>query len=254
MNATMNIARRDLRRLFAGPLLWTALAVIQVILGLFFFLAYLSDFSDKQSVLVSAHASFGITAYVAAPVFKTAALIMMWMMPILSMRLLAEERRSGTLSLLLSSPVSMSAIVIGKYLSLLAVMALMTILVSLMPLSLILGGSIDFGLLASAVLGLYLSLATFSAAGLYASSLTRQPGTAAIITLAILLSLWFAHTSATGDEGIAANTLRWLSLPRHTDALMRGVFSSADIAYFLILITTFLIFAVRRLDTSRLEG
>jgi ABC-2 type transport system permease protein len=252
MNAALEIAARDLRRMFAGPLAWSALALLQLVLGLFFFLTFLWDFGHKQALLVGAKSSFGITAYVAAPLFKTTALLMMLLLPVLSMRTLAEERRNGTMALLLSSPVSMSAIVIGKYLSLLAFMALMTLMVSLMPLSLALGGTIDFGLLASAMLGLFLTLATFSAAGVYASSLTNQPGAAAVATLAILLTLWFAHTSSTGVEGSAAQVLQWLSLTRHVDALMRGVFSSVDVAYFLILIATFLVFAVRRLDALRL--
>ena len=252
MNAALEIAARDLRRMFAGPLAWSALALLQLVLGLFFFLTFLWDFGHKQALLVGAKSGFGITAYVAAPLFKTTALLMMLLLPVLSMRTLAEERRNGTLTLLLSSPVSMSAIVLGKYLSLLAFMALMTVMVSLMPLSLALGGSIDFGLLGCAMLGLFLSLATFSAAGLYASSLTDQPGAAAVATLALLLTLWFAHTSATGIEGVAAQVLAWLSLTRHADALMRGVFSTGDVAYFFILISTFLVFAVRRLDALRL--
>jgi ABC-2 type transport system permease protein len=252
MSAAIEIAVHDLRRMFAGPLAWSALAVLQLVLGLFFFLTFLWDFGHKQALLVGAKSSVGITAYVAAPLFKTTVLLMTLLLPVLSMRTLAEERRNGTMVLLLSSPVSMSAIVLGKYLSLLAFMAMITLLVSLMPLSLALGGTLDFGLLGSAMLGLFLSLATFSAAGVYASSLTRQPGTAAIATLAILLTLWFAHTSSTGLDGSAAQVLAWLSLTRHVDALMRGVFSSSDIAYFIILITTFLIFAVRRLDALRL--
>jgi ABC-2 type transport system permease protein len=238
--------------MFAGPLAWSALALMQLVLGLFFFLTLLWDFGHKQALLVNAKSNFGITAYVAAPLFKTAALLMMLLLPVLCMRTLAEERRNGTLTLLLSSPISMSAIVIGKYCALLAFMTLMTVMVSLMPLSLILGGTVDAGLMASAMLGLFLSLATFSAAGLYASSLTRQPGTAAVGTLAISLGLWFAHTPSTGVEGTAGPVLAWLSLTRHADALMRGAFSSADLAYFFILIAIFLVFTVRRLDALRL--
>lgn len=252
MSAVFEIARRDLRRMFAGPLAWCALALMQLVIGLFFFLTLLWDFGQKQALLVSVKSSFGITAYVAAPLFKTTALLMMLLVPILSMRTLAEERRNGTLTLLLSSPVSMSAIVLGKYLSLLVFTSLMAVMVSLMPLSLAFGGTIDAGLMSSAVLGLFLSLATFSAAGLYASSLTHQPATAAVAALAIMLVLWFSQSASSGTEGVAAQILSWLSLPTHSNALMRGVFSSADIAYFLILITTFVVFTIRRLDALRL--
>ena len=154
MRSTLEIATRDLRRLFAGPLAWCALAVVQVLLGLFFFLVFLWDFGEKQPLLVAARSSFGITAFVAAPLYKAAGLVLLFLVPVLSMRTLAEERRSGTLGLLLSAPVSMSAIVAGKYLALLAFLAVQIGLVALMPLSLGLGGTIDPGLLASATVGL----------------------------------------------------------------------------------------------------
>lgn len=252
MNGALEIAWRDLRRLFAGPLAWTVLAVLQLVLGLFFFLVFLWDFGEKQSLLVAANSGFGITAYVAAPLFKAAALLMLLVAPLLTMRALAEERRNGTITLLLSAPVSMTSIVLGKYLALVVFMTLVVGMVALMPLSLALGGTIDVGLLASAVLGLLLSLATFAAAGLFVSSLTRQPAVAGMGALGILLALWFVDSGGASGGGGPAEALAWLSLTRHADALMRGVFASDDLAYFALLITAFLGFTVRRLDALRL--
>jgi ABC-2 type transport system permease protein len=252
MQGALEIARRDLARLFAGPLAWTVLALLQLVLGLFFFIVFLWDFGEKQPLLVAAKSSFGITAYVAAPLFKAAALLMLLVVPLLTMRALAEERRSGTMALLLSAPVSMTGIVLGKYLALLAFMAIAAAAVGLMPLSLALGGTLDAGLLASAGLGLFLSFATFAAAGLYVSSLTAQPTTAGMGALGLLLALWFIDAGGATGSGGPAELFAWLSLTHHMDALMRGVFASADVAYFVILITTFLVFTVRRLDALRL--
>ena len=251
MSGALEIAARDLRRLFAGPLAWCILALTQLILGLFFFIVSLWDFGTKQPLLVAAESGFGITAFVAAPLFKAAALLLVLVVPLLSMRALAEERRSGTLALLLSAPVSMTAIVLGKYLALLAFLALMVAMAALMPLSLALGGALDYALLASATLALVLCAATFAAAGLYMSSLTAQPGTAGMTALAVLLALWFIDAGGAAAPGGPAEALAWLSLTRHADALMRGVFASADVAYFLLLIVTFLVFTVRRLDALR---
>lgn len=252
MRGALVIAAGDLRRLFAGPLAWCVLALTQLVLGVFFFMVFLWDFGEKQPLLVAAKSSFGITAYVAAPLFKAAALLMALVVPLLTMRAIAEERRNGTLALLLSSPVSMTAIVAGKYLALLAFLALMTGLIGLMPLSLALGGRLDAGLLASATLGLALSAATFTAAGLYVSSLSRQPATAGVAALALLVALWFMDYGDAVGQGGPAEALAWLSLTRHADALMRGVFATADLAYFGLLILTFLVFTVRRLDALRL--
>ena len=252
MGSAMEIARRDLRRLFAGPVAWLVLAVLQLILGLFFFLVFLWDFGEKQPLLVAAKSSFGITAYVAGPLFKAAALLMLLAAPLLTMRAIAGERRNGTLPLLLSAPVSMTAIVLGKYLALLAFMGIASAMIMLMPLSLTLGGTIDVGLLASAALGLFLSLATFAAVGLYVSSLTRQPAAAGMGALGLLLGLWFIDFGNATASGGPAEALAWLSLTRHADALMRGVFASGDLAYFVLLILGFLVFTVRRLDALRL--
>jgi ABC-2 type transport system permease protein len=125
-------------------------------------------------------------------------------------------------------------------------------MIMLMPLSLSLGGTIDVGLLASATLGLFLSLSTFAAAGLYISSLTRQPAAAGMGALGLLLGLWFIDFGGATGSGGPAEALAWLSLTRHADALMRGVFASDDLAYFALLITGFLVFTLRRLDALRL--
>lgn len=251
MSAMLEIAARDLRRLFAGPLAWCILALTQLILGLFSFILSLWYFDAKQPLLLAANSSFGVTALVAAPLFKTAALLLLAVVPLLTMRALAEERRSGTLVLLLCAPVSMSSIVLGKYLALFAFLALQLVLIALMPLSLAFGGTLDFGLLASAALGLALCAATYAAAGLYLSSLTSQPATAAISTLALLLALWLLDAGGATAPGGSAEALVWLSLTRHADAFMRGVFASSDVAYFVLLIVTFLVFTVRRLDALR---
>ena len=252
LGAALEIARRDLRRLFATPLAWCALGSVQLVLGLFFFIVFLWGFDARQPMLVAARSGFGLTALVAAPLLKSAALILLLLTPLLAMRSLAEERRAGTLALTLSSPVSVTGIVVGKYLALLAFLALQCALIALMPLSLALGGTLDAGLLASALLGLFASAAAFAAVGLWASSLTRQPATAAVSALAALLALWFVDEGGAPDGGPVASALGWLSLTRHLDALMRGVFASDDVAYFVLLVVTCLVFTVRRLDALRL--
>lgn len=121
--------------------------------------------------------------------------------PLLSMRLLAEERRNHTLTLLISAPVSMTDIVIGKFLGLMVFFLVVITLIVALSISLRLGGALDFGLLLSNTLGLLLLTACFSALGLYISSLTAQPVIAAIGALGVLLGLWMINLAAneTGD-------------------------------------------------------
>jgi gliding motility-associated transport system permease protein len=194
----------------------------------------------------------GVTDAVASPIFSTASVIMLLVVPIMSMRLIAEERRSGTLSLLQSAPVSMTEIVLGKYLGLLLFLLIMLGFMALMPLSLAVGTHLDYGKLFSAVLGLGLLLGAFAAAGLFISTLTKQPVVAAVSSFGLLLMLWIISWAGSGDERYSP-VFHYLSLLDHYSSLLRGTFNTTDVLYYLLFITTFLVFSIRRLDAYRLQ-
>ncbi len=248
------IAWRELRSLFLSPLAWTLLAVVQFILA-YVFLVLLDQYLGLQPRLSLIGNAPGVTALVVAPLFTNlAAFVFMLVVPLLSMRLISEERRSRTLPLLFSAPVSMTEIVLGKYFGLLGFLIVMVALMSLMPLSLLLGGRLDYGQFAAILLGFILLLATFAAIGLYMSSLTAHPAVAAISAIGILLFLWLvalASPQAT-QNGPGTTLLGYLSMPGHFESLARGVFRSSDVIYYLLCIVLCLTLAVRRLDNDRL--
>ena len=169
----LTIAGRELRSLFLSPLAWTILAVITVILAYMFF-SQIELFMELQPRLAAMQAAPGITEVIVAPVFGNAAVVMLLIVPLLTMRLLSDERRNQTLSLLLSAPLSMSDIIFGKFFGIIAFLLVLVGLIVLMPLSLLLGGSLDFGVLAACTLGLVLLLSAFAALGLYISSCRRR--------------------------------------------------------------------------------
>jgi ABC-2 type transport system permease protein len=246
-----HIAARELRSLFLSPLAWSILAVVQFILA-WLFLGRLDVYIAFQSRIAMMENPPGATEVIVAPLFSSATIILLLVIPLLTMRLVSEERRSRTLPLLFSAPVSMSEIVLGKYLGLLGFLAIMLGLITLMPLSLLSIGTLDFGLLASNLLGLMLMLGAFAAAGLFMSTLTAQPTVAAISTFGLLLLLWIIEL--TGKNGAeAGNVLAYLSLQRHYEALLRGLFNSSDILYYLLFIAAFLVLGIRRLDADRLQ-
>jgi len=254
MSAALIIARQEWRSLFASPLAWSLLALVQFVLGVFFFLTQLDVFLEKQSELVSMNSSFGITAFVASPLYEAASVLLMVVMPLISMRSIAGERRGATLPLLLSSPISMSAIVAGKFLALLGFAALLCALISLMPISLVLAGTVDPGLLAAASLSLWLLSASYAAVGLYISSLTSQPVLAAAGSFGVLATLAMLRHASNSGTGPVSDVLTYLSLNLHGAALLRGVVNSTDLVYFGLFIAGFLIFTVRRLDALRTHG
>jgi len=174
--------------------------------------------------------------------------------PLLTMRIISEERRNHSLTLLLSAPVSMTEIIIGKFFGIMLFLLLMTSLLSLMPLSLLLAGNLDPGHFLSILIALLLLIASFSALGLYLSTLTDQPTVAAIGTYGALLLLWIIDIGSNSVENIeASGLLSYLSMLRHFDALARGIFSSVDVVYFILFICVFLVLSIRRLDTDRLQ-
>ena len=247
----LTIAARELRSLFLSPLAWVVTAVVTFILA-WMFLAQLDYYIQVQPRIVQMGGSSGVTDLVAARVLGTASIIFLMVTPLVSMRLIAEERRAGTLPLLLASPASMLEIVVGKYLGLYALLMLMLACVAVMPVSLAIGTALDWGQLGAAVLGLALQLAGFAAVGLYASTLTRQPTIAAVTTVGILLLLWLIDIAGSAFEP-ASGVAKYLSMSTHNQSFVEGRFSSADVGYYLLLTVFFLGLSVRRLDAERLQ-
>ncbi|PCI06647.1 MAG: ABC transporter permease [Gammaproteobacteria bacterium] len=248
----MLIARRELRSLFSSPLAWVILAVIQVILAWSFFTSIDMFFSIQKDLSTLPNAP-GVTDLVISPLFEVASIVLLMVIPLLTMRLISEEKRNKTISLLFSAPVSISEIIIGKYVGLLLFLIILLFMIMLMPLSLLMGTELDLAKLFSGALGLFLILAAFSAAGLYLSTLTENPMIAAISTFGLLLLLWMlniSNTSPTNDS----NTLAYLSLHSHFTYLLRGIINTRDIAYFLLFIAGFIILAIRQLETQRLQS
>ena len=248
----LTIANREFRSLFLSPLAWVILAVIQVLLAWSFFTS-IDAFFSIQADLATLKNAPGVTDLVVSPLLEVASIILLMVTPLLTMRLISEEKRSKTMSLLLSAPVSITEIVLGKYLGLLSFILTMLFLIVLMPLSLSMGTELDYAKLFSGVLGLFLMLAAFSAAGLYMSSLTENPMIAAISTFGVLLLLWMININI-ASSGDGDNVLAYLSLHAHFTALLRGILNSRDIAYFLLFIIGFVVLAIRQLETQRLQS
>jgi ABC-2 type transport system permease protein len=242
------IAGRELRTLFLSPLAWSILGVIQIILG-YMFLAQLDYYVMLQARIAGMEDAPGVTDLIAVPLFGNAGVILLLVTPLLTMRLISEERRNRTLSLLFTAPVSMTEIILGKYLGVFAFLLIMVAMIGLMPLSLLVGGGLDMGKLAACIIALVLLLAGFAAVGLYMSALASQPTIAAVSTFGALLLLWIIDWTGNSAGGV----LEYLSLLRHYESLLKGLISTTDLIYFLLFTLTFLVLSVHRLDNDRLQ-
>jgi ABC-2 type transport system permease protein len=240
------IAHKEFRSLFSAPSTWFILGALQFIFA-WFFLARLDAYLQIQAQLALVANTPGVTLSVTAPLFGTLALMLMMLIPLFTMRMLAEERRNQTLALLLSAPISSTQIVVGKFLSLILFLSLIITGCTAMLCLLGLGTHLDFGLLLANAVGLWLLTASYTALGLYLSALTKQPIVAAMSAIALSFSMWLIDVGSV-DSG---NSLRALSPSAHAQGLNAGLVFSSDLLYFVLFITTFLCLTIRRVNNNR---
>ncbi len=240
------IARRELQASFLSAQAWTLLAANQFILA-WIFLRVLEGFSGLE---VSQRKT-GISLELSLNLFSFAAVLSLLAVPLLSMRTLSGEFREGTFNLLGSAPVTLAEILLGKFLGLAGLVFATGLLPLLMSLGLAFSTDLDLGLLATATLGVWLTGLMFAAAGLFASSLTAQPGLAAVVAYGILVLLSVIGRAEGLGDG-TATLFEWLSWNEHLFWFLLGIVRASDLLYFLLFTTFFLALAHRRLANRRL--
>lgn len=246
----LNVARKELKSVFASPMGWIILALLTFAFGSQY-LNGVNNYFEVMSGAIRPAERTGVTSFVGQAVYGMASFIMLFAVPLLSMRLIAEERRNQTLPFLFSAPLSLTEIVVGKFLGLVAFLTILIVYIALMLFTLNIWSDIDFGYIVANSVGLWLMVASFSALGLYFSSLTQQPVVAAILSFIALFGLMMLDRLFSGDpSNMSAN----LSLMHHFQSFSRGLIDTADIAYFVLFTGFFLTLTIRRLDADRLRG
>jgi len=246
----INVARKELKSLFASPMGWIILALLMLAFGTFY-LQGVNNYFDVMSGSIRPAERVGVTIFVGQTVYGIASFLMLFAVPLLSMGLISGERKSQTLPFLFSAPISLAEIVVGKFLGLIIFLSILVAYILLMLSTLNIWADIDFGYLLSNSLGLILLAASFSALGIYFSSLTSQPIVAAILSFIALFALMGL------DKFFGSQPDHWfgyISLMKHFQSFSRGIIDSKDIIYFILFITTFLVLTIRRLDADRLRG
>lgn len=253
LNKTLVIARSEFSRLFNSPLAWSVLAILQFILALLF-LMFIEEFIGVVQPLTATMSNPpGVTKIIVSPLYLWAGIIMLAVIPIMTMRVFAEERMNKTLTLLLSSPLSSSQIVLGKFLALILFILLIVLMITVMPLALTLGTALDWGMVFTSALGLFLLLSSFAAAGIYLSSLTSQPIIAAVSSFGFLLFLVVLYLSGSSQSN-NSEAFIYLSHFSHFLPFLEGTFDTSDIVYYLLFIISFLVLTIHKLNNDRLLG
>ena len=243
------IARHEWRRLLVQPFAWTLAAVVLAFMAWQFLLA-LQAFIDLAPKLGGLKDAPGVTDLVAIPLLRSFSNLLVPLVPLVTMRAFAGERRAATLPLLLASGVGNLRIVLGKYFGALGYVVVLITLVASMPLLLSLGAQLDLGKIAAALLGLALFAAALTAIGVVCSAWAAQPALAAAAAIAIS-SLLAVVDAGARLQGISNSGINWLALPTHLEPFFRGIVASVDIVYFVLLTAVALALAARRLEVLR---
>ncbi len=234
MSAAWAVWRKELAIYAATPLAYVLAAVTLSLAGLFFWLG----------VALTGEASLRV-------MLSDLAVAQLFIVPMLTMRSVAEERRQGTLELLLTCPVSPGAIVVGKWLAALTLCGIVLAATGVFPVVLAMYGDPDWGVIATSYLGLGCVSAAFCAAGLFASTLTDDHVAAGLLGIVMLLPLWLLAGAERVLPRAWAERLAPLGLVGHLQSFGHGILDTADIAYFAALGCGFLVLATHRLEGRR---
>ena len=252
IGGTSAVMRLELRRLFMRPFAWVLGALTLAWLGWNFTLL-LGGFLGAQIKLAALPDGPGFTDLVAVPLLGKLVELAFLVVPLLGMSALAGERRNGTLPLLFGIGLAPWRIVLGKYLALLVWLLLWLALTLAMPLALMHATHVDGGKLAAATLGLVLLLATLAALAVACSAFASHPAIAAAAALVLTLALWSVNLGAQ-MAGIEDGVINWIAMSTHLQPLLRGLVSSADLAWFVLATAFLLALATRRLAAERERG
>ncbi len=237
MYTTLTIAKRELGAYFVSPIAYIVTAAFLVISGYLFALILINTRQASLEFL-----------------FGNIIVILLLIAPLLTMRLLADEQRTGTIEVLLTAPVRDWEVVVGKFLAVFAMFGVMLLLTLYYPLLLWqLDGNPDPGPIISGYIGLLLLAGSMLAIGTLASALTQNQIVAGAIAFGILLLLWLIDAASSVSSG-SAEVLRALSLRSHFDDFARGAINLEDVVYYLSIITGGLFVATRILETRRYRG
>jgi ABC-2 type transport system permease protein len=235
MKAVWIIAKKELRTYFTSPIAYVIMTVFLVLVGFFFYsLIWWFNSQAMQAAQNPYYAQqMNINQMVFGPLFNNMSIILLLMLPLLTMRLFAEEKKIGTEELLMTSPISVGQVIVGKFLASFLVLAAMLGLTGLLSLFTFLYGNPEVAPILNGYLGLLLMGGAFIAIGLFFSSLTENQIVAAILTFGALLLFWILNWAANSAAGFWKDVLNYVSFFGHFENATQGILDTTDLVYYL---------------------
>jgi ABC-2 type transport system permease protein len=255
MSNILAIAQKELRSYFASPIAYVVLAAFALVFG--FFYKTLLDWFVMQSMQTGGMMGGGpvnVNQMMIAPLLQNAAVVVLFLLPMITMRTYAEEKRSGTIELLLTSPVSDVQIILAKFLGAFALYVVMLVVTLLDILLLFHYGNPEWRPVATGYLGMLLLGGCFIAAGLLISSLTRNQIIAGVITFVVFLMLWVMNWMTDFTSSTVGSLLNYVSITSHLNDFARGIIDTKHVIYYLSFITFGLFLTYKAVDSERWRG
>lgn len=256
MRNVLTIAGREFRSIFTSPIAYVVLTGFLLLGGWFFF-----NLVARFNLLLSLYSSFqqmgdaasdmNLNDFVVAPLLQNLAVILVILVPMITMRTFAEEKRTGTYELLLTSPVGTGQIVLGKFLGVAGFITLMVALTGIYAAILIAFGNPEIGVMVSGYFGLLLLALSFVAVGLFASSLTENQIIAAVTGLVMLLLLFVISWPAESAGETLGGILKYVSVTEHFSEMVRGVIETKSLIYFASMIVGWMFLTQRSVESIR---
>ena len=255
MRNIMAIAEKELRSYFASPIGYILIGLFSLLFGWFFYV-YLMAFVQQSQQMMQFGGGGGanVNQMMIRGLFQNTAVIILFVMPMITMRTYSEEKRSGTIELLLTSPVTDLQIIIGKFIGALGLYAAMLVVTMLYMVILFRIGNPEWRPIAAGYLGLLLMGGCFLSAGLFISSLTKNQIVAGFLTFTTFLMLWIINWLGESSGPTTRDLLNYLSITEHFEDFSRGIIDTKHVVYYLSFITFGLFLTAKSVDSERWRG
>lgn len=255
MKNIFTLIEKELRLYFISPIAYVVAMVFLAVSDFLFYMQirFFSDLSTLQMMQMQGDIpELIIHEAIFLPTFRNMSFILLLIMPLLTMRLFAEEKKGRTTELLMTSPITITEIILGKFFASMIVYLLLLILSLHLPLMLSIVTEISWAPLFTSYLGLFLMGGVFLSMGLFASSLTENQIIAAVIGFGILIGLWIVGVSGhNAGNGMLGEVASYLSLSRHLDNFIKGLISSRSVTYFISMTLLGLFLTYRVVESER---
>ncbi len=249
---TLTICRKELNSYFRSPIAYGVMAFFALISGYFFYVAvvYFMQMSI-QSAMSGQSQPMSVNESVIRPLFSNISVIGLFVIPMITMRLFAEEKRTGTIELLITSPVTDLEIILGKWLAAMGLYASILGVSVLSMATLFMYGKPDWRPVVVGYLGLLLQGGCLLAIGTFISTCTRNQIVAGVAGFSVCLMLWVLDWLSSFQDSVGAKVMAYLSVLQHFDSFSKGVLDSKDIIYYLSAIFIGLFLTARSLESLR---